>query len=361
VALGAAFYGWLQVLGRRRLRHGGSTCFGRRYSGQEIQRALERHDGSIDYTDCSPPSMQGDVIDQAAELLAQGKVLGWFQEGSEFGPRALGNRSILALPTEATLKDFINSKIKFREDFRPFAPSVLAEDATQYFDLAADSPYMILVASAKAEWRDRIPAVVHVNGTARVQTVHKSITPRYHRLLEEVKRRTDLSVLLNTSLNRRGTPIVETPEEAITLFLETALDALILERWLVLKRPRKESPPSLPLEAFFGLMRFRLREATTAGIERGAGVLQFEITGVRERWAVDLRAAPRVEKESVPNPDYTIVVAHDDLLKLFENPGSLRGLFDAGKVKVPGLGRNQVEATSGLLRRLAALVSLAKS
>jgi hypothetical protein len=220
---------------------------------------------------------------------------------------------------------------------------------------------MILVDSAKAEWRDRIPAVVHVNGTARVQTVHKSITPRYHRLLEEVKRRTDLSVLLNTSLNRRGTPIVETPEEAITLFLETALDALILERWLVLKRPRKESPPSLPLEAFFGLMRFRLREATTAGIERGAGVLQFEITGVRERWAVDLRAAPRVEKESVPNPDYTIVVAHDDLLKLFENPGSLRGLFDAGKVKVPGLGRNQVEATSGLLRRLAALVSLAKS
>jgi carbamoyltransferase len=366
LALGAACYGWLEVLGRPRVRHGGGTCFGRRYPRPAIREALDRHQPSIEYIECPAQSSSGgDAVARAAALLAEGKVIGWFQEGSEFGPRALGNRSILALPTAAAVKDFINANIKFREDFRPFAPSVLAEDAGRCFELAGDSPYMILVAPTRAEWRARIPAVVHRDGSARIQTVHRSISPRYHRLLEEVKRRTDLPVVLNTSLNRRGMPIVETPAEAVTLLLETALDALVIEDWLVCKRAGAGAgPPAAPptVDELFGRMRAGLlAAAATGGLEQGAGVLQFEITGACERWTVDLRAAaPRVERAAAASPDHTVVIAHEHLIALLDSPGAARALYEAGALAAPGLGRHQAEAVSALLRRVTALASQAR-
>jgi carbamoyltransferase len=237
VAIGCAFYGWLDVLGNPRVTHDGRSHFGRSYRAREVEDALER------FSDRVAPARCSDVVDKAAELLAEGKVIAWFQDGSEFGPRALGHRSILALPVREALKEFINAKVKFREDFRPFAPSVPVEDANTYFDMDYDSPYMILVAPTREHWRKKIPAVVHCDGSARVQTVHKEITPRYYELHAAVKRKTALSVLLNTSFNKRGMPIVETPQEALSLFVETPLDALVIDDWLIVKKAAAIATP----------------------------------------------------------------------------------------------------------------------
>jgi carbamoyltransferase len=230
VSIGCAFYGWLTVLGRERVVHSGGTHFGRRYESRQIESALSGDVGEFAREQVS------DVVARTAEFLAAGKIVGWFHGSSEFGPRALGHRSILALPTRHDLREFINARIKFREDFRPFAPSVPVEDAAAYFDMCYDSPYMILVAPTRDEWRDRIPAVVHCDGSARVQTVHADQTPRYYALHQAVKQLTGISVLLNTSLNKRGMPIVETPTEALSLFRQTDLDVLVLEDWIVTKK-----------------------------------------------------------------------------------------------------------------------------
>lgn len=238
LAIGCAYYGWLEVMGREKVRHSGAVQLGRSYRDDEIQDVLEHLAPLIDFEKVP------DVVEGVAALLADGKVIGWYQGGAEFGPRALGGRSILALPVDPELKAFINSKIKFREDFRPFAPSVLAEDASIHFELESDSPHMTMVALTRPEWRARIPAVVHRDGSARVQTVHRDVTPRFHALLEAVKRRTGVSVVVNTSLNKRGMPIVETPREAVSLFLETAIDVLIIENWMIVKKTvRLVEPP----------------------------------------------------------------------------------------------------------------------
>jgi carbamoyltransferase len=184
-----------------------------------------------------------DSIQTTAEMLAQGKVVGWFQGGAEFGPRALGHRSILADPRRHEVRDFINTKIKFREDFRPFAPSVLAEDALTYFDNSCESPYMILVAQVRPEWRSVIPSVVHEDNSASIQTVTAEFDPLYYELLRRFKQLTGISVLLNTSLNRRGMPIVETPEQAIGFYLGCQLDVLVLDGCILEKRP--EALPDL--------------------------------------------------------------------------------------------------------------------
>ncbi len=176
-----------------------------------------------------------DMIAAAADLLAAGRTLAWFDGGSEFGPRALGHRSILADPRRPELRDYINANVKFREDFRPFAPSVLAEDAADYFELSGDSPYMLFVVSVREAWRDRIGAVVHVDGTARVQTVRREGDPRFHALLSAFKERTSVGMLLNTSLNRRGEPLVETPAEALALVRETGLHGLAIGPYLITK------------------------------------------------------------------------------------------------------------------------------
>ena len=175
------------------------------------------------------------VVEDTAKLLADGKIIGWFQEGSEFGPRALGRRSILADPGRKGVRDFINSKVKFREDFRPFAPSVLKEDVSKYFDTKGESPYMILIDRIKKAWKNRIESVVHVDGTCRVQTVTRDWNEKYYSLLVEFKKITGISVLLNTSLNRKGTPIVETPEDALDLLYESAIDYMVIGNYIVAK------------------------------------------------------------------------------------------------------------------------------
>ncbi len=176
-------------------------------------------------------------VETAAGLLAEGKILAWFQGGAELGPRALGRRSLLADPRRPEVRDVINRQIKRREDFRPFAPSVLLEDAGQYFDCDLPSPYMITVAPVRTEWRDTLRSVTHVDGTARLQTVTADWNPVYYRLLQAFRRRTGISVLLNTSLNRKGMPIVETPEDAINFFRETPrLDALVIDSYLAWRK-----------------------------------------------------------------------------------------------------------------------------
>lgn len=229
LALGCAWYGWLEVLKKDKRRPAGTVYFGRRYGGDESDAALAR------YREVVESGASGDVVEETAQALADGKVVGWFQEGAEFGPRALGHRSILADPRRADVRDFINAKVKFREDFRPFAPSVLAEERGLYFEGDYASPHMLLTAEVKPQWRDRIPAVVHRDHSARIQTVTRDANPRYYGLIEAFKRRSGIGMLLNTSLNRRGMPIVETPEEAVMLFIFSGLDLLVIGDRIVRK------------------------------------------------------------------------------------------------------------------------------
>jgi predicted NodU family carbamoyl transferase len=186
-------------------------------------------------------------IEEAARLLASGKILGWFQDESEFGPRALGRRSILADPRKKGVRDFINAEIKFREDFRPFAPSVLLEDVARYFEDDVAGPYMLVINNIKAEWREKISEVVHVDGTCRVQTVTADWSPKYHQLLKEFKKITGISVLLNTSFNGVRMPIAETPDDAIRFFFSGKLDYLVIQN-LIIKRVASRVA-SLPYEA----------------------------------------------------------------------------------------------------------------
>ena len=231
LALGCAFYGWMEVLGKSRVPHDGSTCFGKTYSAQAIRQALSTAPGNWKVTEPGEEKLIADV----AALLAEGKTAGWFQSCCEFGPRALGHRSILAHPGIEGLGDHINANIKFREDFRPFAPAVLPEFASEYFQSGRKSPYMILVDRTKPEYLEQLKNVTHVNGTARVQTVDKSWNNRFYKLLENFRKVSGTGVLLNTSFNKKGMPIVETPGEAIALFAESALDILVMETILVEK------------------------------------------------------------------------------------------------------------------------------
>jgi carbamoyltransferase len=202
------------------------------------------------------------LLDTVAGLLAGGRVVGWFQGRMEFGPRALGNRSILADPRAPDMQRRLNLAIKFREGFRPFAPSVPVERAADWFELAGESPYMLLVAEVKRSRRraltaeeagrrglarrdvirSEIPAVTHVDGSARVQTVHRDDNPRFHALLERFHQRTGCPVLVNTSFNVRGEPMVESPLDAWRCFMRTGMDALVLGNHLL----RKAEQPPLP-------------------------------------------------------------------------------------------------------------------
>jgi predicted NodU family carbamoyl transferase len=187
-----------------------------------------------------------DFIETTARLLSEGKIVAWFQEGAEFGPRALGHRSLLADPRRPEVRDLINKLIKRREEFRPFAPSVLLADASRYFEFEGESPYMILVAQVRSEWRGLLGSVTHCDGSARLQTVTRDWNQRYFDLLQAFQRRTGLPVLLNTSLNRRGMPIVETPEDALNFFRESpSLDILVMDRFIV-SRAEKETRQEIP-------------------------------------------------------------------------------------------------------------------
>jgi len=231
LALGCAFYGWLEVLKQPKVPHDGNTCFGKTYTDSIIKSALSKieHHWKV-------AQLEEDVLaKRVAELLASGKTIGWFQGGAEFGPRALGHRSILAHPGMDGLGDHINANIKFREDFRPFAPAVLPEFASTYFESGRKSPYMILVDRTLPIYQETLKNVTHINGTARVQTIDRRWNERFYQLVTAFHQLTGIPVLLNTSFNKKGMPIVEQPEEAINLFEESALDVLVMENFLIEK------------------------------------------------------------------------------------------------------------------------------
>ena len=209
IAIGCAYYGWLEILKQRRDFVMDHSYVGKRYSDQEVA------DGNCRNFWCasrSMPSSSENVCRDTAKLLADQKVIGWFQGRSEFGPRALGNRSLIADPRKPEMKDILNSRVKHRQAFRPFAPIVLAERMKEVFEGDEDSPFMLIAKPVRPEWRDKIPAIVHVDGTARVQTVREATNPMLYRLLKEFEALTGVPVLINTSFNIKGEPIVETPQ-----------------------------------------------------------------------------------------------------------------------------------------------------
>ncbi len=232
LALGCAYYGWLEVLKKQKVKHNENTCFGKSYSDADIQNALKNTSESWTIKQLEIQ----DLLVLTAKRLAEGKTIGWFQDQCEFGPRALGHRSILAHPGIKGLGDHINANIKFREDFRPFAPAVLTEFAPTYFRSGRKSPYMILVDHTKPEYAQQLQNVTHVNGTARVQTVDRNWNSLFYQLIEVFHQETGIAVLLNTSFNKKGMPIVETPEQAIALFEESALDVLVLNHTIIEKK-----------------------------------------------------------------------------------------------------------------------------
>jgi carbamoyltransferase len=232
IAIGCAYYGHLAVQNKPRSWILNNAYFGRAYSEEEVDDATSRRLVRL----VSKATLSNDICRDVAKLLAEGNVLGWFQGRSEFGPRALGNRSILADPRKAEMKDILNSRVKHRQPFRPFAPIVLAERAREIFEGDHDSPYMLLAMNVRREWRDKVPAIVHVDGTARVQTVTQEQNGRLYRLLKEFDAITGVPVLINTSFNVKGEPMVEKPEDAIQCFLTTGIDYLALHDVLMEKK-----------------------------------------------------------------------------------------------------------------------------
>ncbi len=257
-ALGAAYFAWHQYLENPRVADGRNdsmrgSFLGPEYSEAEIRDYLEKHE--IPFTRLADEEVAGSV----ADLLAKEKVVGWFQGAMEFGPRALGGRSILGDPRSPKMQEQMNLKIKFRESFRPFAPSVAAEKVSNYFEMKCESPYMLLVAPVKKERRremtaeekklegiellnvkrSEIPAVTHVDYSARVQTITGMQHPRFYQLLKKFEEKQGCPVLINTSFNVRGEPIVCTPEDAYRCFMRTHMDHLVLGNFLLDKTRQK--------------------------------------------------------------------------------------------------------------------------
>jgi carbamoyltransferase len=227
VALGAALAPYMDRGGRlpnKAMRH---AYLGPAFDDAAIETALRTY--KLRYTRVDDPA------GVAAELLSRGKILGWFQGRMEFGPRALGSRSILADPRDLEMTVKVNNAVKFREWWRPFAPSFKKEAAGEFLESATDSPFMILTAQVRPEKRGVIPAVTHVDGSARPQTVEKEINPLYWRLIDEFGKRTGVPVIMNTSFNLRGEAIVHTPTDAVRTFFSSGMDALVIGGFLVEK------------------------------------------------------------------------------------------------------------------------------
>jgi carbamoyltransferase len=228
-AVGAAYYVWHQELGSARGFAMEHAYNGPEYADEECAAAMRA-------AGLEPRRLDDDdLFPFVAGRIAEGDVVGWFQGRMEFGPRALGNRSIVADPRRDDMKDILNARIKQREPFRPFAPSILAEATGEWFEQDYTSPFMVLVYKTRADKRELIPAVNHVDDTGRVQTVEKRISPRYYRLIEAFGRQTGVPILLNTSFNENE-PIVMTPAQAVDTFMQTKMDLLVLGNWTV-ERP----------------------------------------------------------------------------------------------------------------------------
>jgi carbamoyltransferase len=259
-ALGAALVGYYMYFNQERFSNEKTdkiegSYLGPSYSDKEIESMIRKTKANF-----TKPLSFDDVATFTAKQIAEGKVIGWFQDRMEFGPRALGNRSILGDARNPEMQKKLNLKIKYREGFRPFAPSVLAEDAKDYFDLELDSPYMLLVAPVKVSRRKSIPtnyfklplwdrlytersdiqSVTHLDFSARVQCVHKETNPRYHQLIYEFKKLTNYGLVVNTSFNVRGEPIVCTPYDAYRCFMSTEMDILVIGNYIFEKEKQHD-------------------------------------------------------------------------------------------------------------------------
>lgn len=233
-AVGAAVFIANQLLDQPRDYVMDHAYLGPAYSDEEIQAVLDAHGAVYRRLD------RDALLDHTVDCIEQQRVVGWFQGRMEFGPRALGSRSILADARNPANKDLVNLKIKFRESFRPFAPTVLAERAGEYFELDQESPYMLLVAQVREDKRV-IPAVTHVDGSARIQTIRRETNPLYYDLIKRFDERTGCPVIINTSFNVRGEPIVCAPQQAYLCFMRTHMDDLIIGSYVL----RKEDQPAL--------------------------------------------------------------------------------------------------------------------
>ncbi len=225
-SIGSALYLYNQLLGNERILESTSAYFGSKFTNEEVIMSLDKV--GVKYTVLS----DDDLFEVVSEKLLNGGVVGWFQGRAEFGSRALGHRSILVDPRRKDAKDLLNAKIKRRESFRPFAPSILKEAVPEYFVQNDLAPFMEKVFDVKKERYKEIPAVTHVDGTGRLQSVDKQVSPRYHRLISKFAEKTGIPILLNTSFNENE-PIVNKPEEALDCFLRTKMDMLVMENIII--------------------------------------------------------------------------------------------------------------------------------
>ena len=226
---GAALYVYNHIYNRPERKEEKHNYYGPQFSDAEIKDALDKYK--------VPYKRAEDIEKQTASLIADGKIVGWFQGQMEFGQRALGNRSILADPRDPLMKDKVNKAVKYREAFRPFAPSILEEHVADYFECNKSDrvPFMEKVFMVRPEKRKLIPAVTHIDGSGRLQTVGKETNPRFYKLIGEFDKITKIPLVLNTSFNLKGEAIVCTPTDAIRTFFSCGLDALVLGNYVVMK------------------------------------------------------------------------------------------------------------------------------
>jgi hypothetical protein len=314
-AIGAAYYG-LWHLGkkntRRRLLH---DAVGREYTSSAARQAVAE-------TPAVEAIESKDVISDAADLLVDGKILGWFQGRSELGPRALGQRSILCDPRRPDGKEVLNSRVKHREAFRPFAPVVLLEKVRDWFELDGINPesaYMLRICLFKEDKKDLVPAVVHADGTGRFQTVTKEANGPFYNLIKEFGERTGVPIILNTSFNTMGMPIVETPQDALLCFLSTGIDYCVLEDVIVKKRDR-----------------------ILLGLDSTPNYQPPEVDTAKDKE----NGSPGMQSR-LPLKDY--VGGYESptgSLKIEKEGGQLIGIYNAQSTSLSPLGDNLFEATS---------------
>jgi len=227
ISIWCAYYWYLHILQKPKISYQYSDYLGKEYTSEAILKTIQTFDWKIQYK-------KSHLVTQlTAEYLSQGKIIGWFQSRSEFWPRALWNRSILADPREPNMQKILNQRVKCREWFRPFAPSVLEEYASEYFSLSK-SPFMLYTAFVKEEKKLLVPSIVHIDGSARIQTVNQQQNKKYYKLISDFFKITGVPMIINTSFNK-DEPIVETPQDAIHCFLSTNIDVLILDDYIVTK------------------------------------------------------------------------------------------------------------------------------
>lgn len=228
-ALGAALYGYYSILKGTERHPTGHTFLGKEYSHEKIVEELKKR-SNLDW------SGHEDIEQVVAKEIAEGKIIGWFQGGSEYGPRALGHRSILADPSDPKIKEIINARVKHREMFRPFAAAITEDEVQNYFDFSGKSPYMLFAVYLRESFRDKLPSIIHIDGSSRIQTVERKSNDRFYTLLTAIKNLTGYPILLNTSFNVAGQPIIESPHDAIEAFLSEDIDLLVMDDILVRKR-----------------------------------------------------------------------------------------------------------------------------